>query len=138
MNEKNLVLLTYTSVQPFLELTKAGSRLKIQLDRLENRIPDVGGFYITSYVIAQIRIGDELHLLKFIGKPYQYWGPQFEDHVTRQKEAVSWAVQLSSRLEEVLIPDNEVILGTHYHYPELVNAPGVYVGLEIPAELTQG
>lgn len=75
----NLVLVTYTNVEPFLKLLKTNTWL-VRLDRLESNQPHPAGCHITPYVIVQLRIGDELHLLKLIGETYDYWGDQFEDH----------------------------------------------------------
>ncbi len=133
----NLVLVTYTAVEPFLKMLEKNS-WSVNLNHLESNQPHAAGFRITPYVIIQLRLGDELHLLKLIGKVYDYWGDQFEDHRISRQKAIDWSKDLAADCLQTLLQKGlTVVANSHYCHPALIEAAGVYVGMEIPPEFNR-
>lgn len=136
MNEArhNLVLVTYTSVESFLKLLETNVPL-VRLDRsLSGRQPLPAGFHITPYVMIQLRIDDELHLLKLIGETYNYWG----DQCLRNQQAVEWSKDLAAAcLETFMSQGVTVITNSHYPHPDLYRAAGIQTDQDIPPEFNR-
>lgn len=130
----NLVLVTYTNVESFLKLLGTSGTL-VRLDRLEFNRRHSAGCYLTPYVVIQLRIDDELHLLKLIGETYDYWGDQFGDHRLRHQQAVEWSKDLTAVCLQTFINQGvTVIANSHYPHPDLYRASGIQIGQDIPPE----
>jgi len=133
----NLVLVTYTSIEPFFRLLETvGS--PVRLNRLESSRPYPAGAHITPYVIIQLRIDDELNLLKLIGETYDYWGDQFDEHRLQREQAVEWLKNLAAAcLRTFMRQGVTVIANSHYPHPDLYRAAGFHSGRDIPSEFNQ-
>lgn len=127
---EKLALVSYSDLaiftQELSQITPPDSVPSIRINGLERRVTEFLGNYRTPYVVVQIRRRDEIHMVKFIGRGYDYWGPEFENHVAAHYLAIEWSVGVETYLEDYFKQLGcRVIRPSYFYHPDLYEVAGI-------------
>lgn len=130
MNTEKLTLIPYNNLEVFIQelavITPPNSAILIRINGLERRSTEFLGSRRTPYVVVQLRLHDEIHIVKFIGSGYDYWGSEFENHVAAHYLSVEWTVGVETYLEDCFSKLGcRVVRPSYYYHPDLHKVAGI-------------
>lgn len=126
-------VVTYNSLQEFKDMVNAldlEGPLPVRVCEREQHHSHRAGTVITHCVFLQARIGDEIHLCKFVGRPYDYWGKQFSDHAQLREAGMDWSSEMTYRIRAFCAHEGYVEQSGFYWMDKLEKVPGVTMEVE--------
>lgn len=131
-----MIVVTYSSLAELKEMVdglraQGLALVHVRVGESEYRQGLAVGRTNSHYVVLQVRMGDEIHLCKFVGPKYDAWGGDYKrDHAI----GLDWSKRALFTIKAFCVEEEYVILPGFWWVKELHEVSGTVLEVSVEEE----